>query len=102
MTTTLNGTSLRETIRGSVLTEGDADYHKVRRVWNGMIDRQPATIVRCAGAADVISAVKFARDSGLQIAVCSGGHSFPGYSVCDGGVMIDLQPMKSIRVDLTQ
>lgn len=64
-----------------------------------MIDRRPAMIVRCSGAADVVRAVTFARDSGLVVAIRSGGHSFPGYSVCDGGVMIDLQPMKSIRVD---
>ena len=91
--------ALRSAIRGSVLTEGDAEYDTARRVWNGMIDRRPSLIVRCAGAGDVISAVNTARDAGLLIAVRGGGHSFPGYSVCDGGMMIDLQPMKSVRVD---
>ena len=85
--------------RGQLLTAGDASYEAARRIWNGMIDRRPALIARCTGAADVMGAVKFARDAGLVIAVRGGGHSFPGHSVCDGGVMIDLQPMKSIRVD---
>jgi FAD/FMN-containing dehydrogenase len=85
--------------RGRVITAADADYDAVRKIWNGMIDRRPGMILRCAGAADVISAVNFARDAGLMIAVRGGGHSFPGHSVCDGGVMIDLQAMKSIRVD---
>jgi FAD/FMN-containing dehydrogenase len=68
-------------------------------VWNGSIDRFPALIARCAGVADVIAAVKFAKDNGLLVAVRGGGHSYPGYSVCDGGLVIDLSLMKGIRVD---
>jgi FAD/FMN-containing dehydrogenase len=63
------------------------------------IDRLPAIIARCAGVADVIAAVKFAKDNGLLLAVRGGGHSFPGLSVCDGGIVIDLSLMKGIRVD---
>ena len=64
-----------------------------------MIQKRPAIIARCAGAADVIAAVRFAREAGLVVAVRGGGHSFPGHSVCDDGLMIDLSPMKGIRVD---
>ena len=91
--------ALAAAMRGPVLTAADAGYDAVRRVWNGMIDRRPAAIARCTGAADVMAALAFARDAGLPIAVRGGGHSFPGYSVCDGGIVIDLQLMKSIRVD---
>ena len=87
-------------LRGHVLRPGDDAYDEGRKLWNGMFDRRPALIARCAGAADVISAVTFARDHGLQVAVRGGGHSFPGHSVCDGGLVIDLSPMKGIRVDL--
>ncbi len=91
--------ALASAMRGPVLTAADAGYDEVRKVWNGMIDRRPAAIARCTGAADVIAALAFARDAGLPIAVRGGGHSFPGYSVCDAGVLIDLQLMKSIRVE---
>jgi FAD/FMN-containing dehydrogenase len=101
MSTLLDTAGLRDAIRGSVLTPGEAEYDSARRIWNGMIDRRPSLIVRCAGAADVIRAVNVARESGLLVAVRGGGHSFPGYSVCDDGMMIDLQPMKSVRVDTT-
>ena len=90
---------LAAAMRGPVLTAADAGYDAVRKVWNGMIDRRPAAIARCTGAADVIAALAFARDAGLPVAVRGGGHSFPGYSVCDGGVLIDLQLMKSVRVE---
>src|SRR5438552_14454062 len=85
--------------RGSVLRGGDPDYDVRRKIWNGSIDKRPAVIVRCAGVADVIAAVKFGRESGLPVAVRSGGHSFPGLSVADDALMIDLQPMKGVRVD---
>jgi FAD/FMN-containing dehydrogenase len=89
----------RAGLRGHVLRPGDDGYDEARTLWNGMFDRRPALIARCAGTADVISAVTFARDHGLQVAVRGGGHSFPGHSVCDGGLVIDLSPMKAIRVD---
>ena len=85
--------------RGEVLGPADAAYDVHRRIWNGSFDRRPAAIVRCAGVADVIAAVKFGRASGLPVAVRSGGHSFPGYSVADDALMIDLSPMKGVRVD---
>jgi FAD/FMN-containing dehydrogenase len=85
--------------RGTLLRPGDDDYDEARKVWNGMIDRRPAMIARCAGAADVIAAVRFARDTALPVAVRSGGHSASGHSVCDDGLVIDLSAMRSIRVD---
>ena len=96
-----NGTlqELRDTLRGGLLVPGDARYDPARAVWNGMIDRHPALIVRCAGVADVISAVQFARSQGLVVAVRGGGHSLAGFSTCDGGMVVDLAPMKEIRVD---
>jgi FAD/FMN-containing dehydrogenase len=90
---------LRSSLRGQLFRPEDPDYHQHRRVWNGSIDRFPALIARCAGVADVMTAVRFARDSGLVVAVRGGGHSFPGHSVCDGGLVIDLGSMKGIRVD---
>jgi hypothetical protein len=90
---------LRDGFRGQLLSPEDPGYDDARRVWNGSIDRFPALIARCAGVADVIAAVKFAKDNGLLVAVRGGGHSYPGYSVCDGGLVIDLSLMKGIRVD---
>ncbi len=86
-------------LRGQLLSPGDEGYDGARKLWNGMFDRRPALIARCAGAADVIRAVSFARDNRLAVAVRGGGHSFPGHSVCDGGLVIDLSAMKAIRVD---
>ena len=87
-------------LRGQLLSPGDESYDRARKLWNGMFDRRPALIARCAGAADVIRAVSFARDNRLAVAVRGGGHSFPGHSVCDGGLVIDLSAMKAIRVDI--
>ena len=84
---------------GELVRPADPTYDVHRRVWNGSIDKQPALIARCTGVADVIAAVRFARETGLVVAVRGGGHSFPGHSVCDGGILIDLGPMKGIRVD---
>jgi hypothetical protein len=85
-------------LRGHLLHPGEDGYDEARKIWNGMFDRRPALIARCAGAADVVSAVNFARDNRLQVAVRGGGHSFPGHSVCDRGLVIDLSPMKGVRV----
>src|SRR3954466_480630 len=91
---------LRESVRGAVFTPDDAGYDAARTAWNGMFDdRHPALVVQCAGVADVIRAVGFARSEGLEIAVRGGGHSLPGFSSSDGGIVIDLGPMKGARVD---
>jgi len=89
------------TLVGELLQPGDAGYDAARAVWNGMIDRRPALIARCRGAADAIAAVNFARDQGLLVAIRGGGHNVAGNAVCDGGLMIDLSPMKGARVDPT-
>src|SRR3954447_23708750 len=85
--------------RGEVVRPHDPSYEEHRQVWNASIDRHPAVIARCAGVADVLDSVGFARRSGLPVAVRSGGHSFPGLSVCDDGLVIDLALMKGVRVD---
>jgi FAD/FMN-containing dehydrogenase len=90
---------LREGIRGDVIIPGEPAYDEARAVWNGMIDKRPALIVRAVGVADVLAAVQFARSQDLELAVRGGGHSLPGFSTSDGGVVIDLRGMKSIRVD---
>lgn len=91
-------TELRAQVRG-VLAPGDDGYEAARRIWNGMIDRRPAVIARCAGVADVMAAVRFAREEGLPVAVRGGGHGVAGRAVCDDGIVIDLSPMKGIWVD---
>jgi hypothetical protein len=90
---------LHDGFRGELLRPQDPGYEDARKVWNGSITRFPALIARCAVVADVIAAVKFAKDNGLLVAVRGGGHSFPGLSVCDGGLVIDLSLMKGIHVD---
>ena len=77
--------SLRTALRGQLILPDHADYDSARTVWNGMIDKHPAAIVRCAGAADVITAVRFAREHNMTVAVGGGGHSFAGNAVCDNG-----------------
>jgi hypothetical protein len=89
----------RASLRGQLLLAQDEGYDQARRLWNGAFDRHPALIARCAGAADVVQAVNFARSHRLLTAVRGGGHSISGQSSCDGGLMIDLSPMKGIRVD---
>ena len=89
----------RARLRGALLGPGDTGYDAARQVWNGMIDKRPALIARCAGVADVIQAVTFARTHNLLVSVRGGGHNITGSAVCDGGLMIDLSPMKGIRVD---
>lgn len=85
--------------RGELIRPQDARFEEARKVWNGSIDRWPALIAQCMGVADVVATLRFAREVGLPVAVRGGGHSFPGHSVCDGGVVVDLAPMKGIRVD---
>ena len=90
---------LRDSIRGPVIAPDDEGYDAARAIWNGAIDRRPAFIARCTGVADVVAAVRFARERDLLVAVRSGGHGVGGHALCDGGLVIDLSPMKGIRVD---
>src|SRR6516164_2501389 len=89
----------RESLRGQTFCPDDSGYDEARTVPNAMIDRKPALIVRCSGAADVIACVRFALEQDALVSVRGGGHSVAGKSVCDGGLMIDLSAMKGIRVD---
>ena len=91
--------SFRGRIRGACCLPGEPGYDAARTIWNGMIDRRPALVVRAAGAADVIATVDVAREHGLALAVRGGGHNIAGNAVCDGGLMLDLSLMKSVRVD---
>jgi FAD/FMN-containing dehydrogenase len=84
---------------GTLLHPVDPDYDERRRIWNGAIDRRPALIARCSGPDDVRSAIRYARRSGIEVAVRGGGHSFPGHSTVDGGLVIDLSAMNRIQVD---
>ncbi len=90
---------LRAAVRGPVLLPADPGYDAARAIWNGAIDRRPACIARCTGVADVVATVGFARERDLQVAVRSGGHGVGGHALCEGGLVIDLSPMKGIRVD---
>jgi hypothetical protein len=90
---------LKASLRGELLVPGQSGYDQARKVWNGAFDRRPALIARCVGAADVTQAVSFARAHNLLVAVRGGGHSLSGQSVCDGGLVIDLSRMRSVRVD---
>ena len=90
---------LRASFRGDLFRPTDPGYDDHRRVWNGSIDRRPDLIARCTGVADVLQAVRVARENRALVAVRGGGHSFPGLSTCDGGLLIDLRPMRGIRVD---
>ncbi len=91
--------SLRTQVRGIVYRPGDDGYEQARKVWNGVIDKRPAVIVRCTGTADVIHSVRFARERHLPVSVRGGGHNVSGSAICDDGVVIDLSPMRSVRVD---
>ncbi len=88
------------TLRGEVIHPGDEGYDEARKMFNAMIDKHPGIIVNCAGVADVMSAVNFARSNDVLLAVRSVGHNVAGTSLCDGGIVLDLSPMKSIRLDL--
>src|SRR5215218_9475122 len=90
---------LEQALRGTLVRASDPAYDDVRAIWNGAHDRRPALIARCAGVADVIRALEFARSEELRVAVRAGGHSIPGYSSVDGGMVIDLSPMQGIQVD---
>ena len=89
-------------LRGRVVLPSAADYDEVRQIWNAMIDRRPGLIVQCAGAADVVRCVNFAREKGLLTAIRGAGHNIAGKGICEGGLLIDLSRMKSVRVDAEQ
>jgi FAD binding domain/Berberine and berberine like len=91
---------LRANFLGELLLPGDLRYDEARSIWNGRIDRRPALIARCVGAADVVAAVRFARDRELPAAVRGGGHAVAGHALCDDGLVIDLSPMRGTRLDL--
>ncbi len=92
--------AFKASLRGDLILPNEDGYDQSRTIWNGMINKYPAMVVKCAGPSDVIAAVNFARENKLLLAVKAGGHSFAGRSTCDGGLLIDLSNMKSVRVDL--
>jgi FAD/FMN-containing dehydrogenase len=90
---------LRDRFRGALLEPSDDGYDTARKIWNGAIDKRPRLIARCTGVADVLAAVRFARERNLVVAVRGGGHNVAGTAVCDDGLVVDLSPMKGMRVD---
>jgi FAD/FMN-containing dehydrogenase len=105
LTTGLDQTSvqkLRTQFHGELLLPGEAGYDAARTVWNAMIDRRPALIARCSCAVDIMAGVTFARETGLLLSIKGGGHNVAGRAVCEGGVLLDLSPMKGIQIDRKQ
>jgi FAD/FMN-containing dehydrogenase len=88
-----------EGVRGPILRPGDSGYDEARAIWNGLIDRRPALIVQCSGAADVVDAVNFAREQNLLVSIKGGGHNVAGNAVNDGGLVIDLSQLRGVHVD---
>ena len=91
--------ALKASVRGQVLLPDDPTYDTARSIWNAMINRRPGIILRCAGVADIRQGVRFARDHALTLAIRGGGHNIAGSAVCEGGLMLDLSTMRSVRVD---
>ena len=90
---------LASTLGGRLITPRDRDYDEARAIWNGMHDKRPALVVRCDSASDVVRAIDHAREQGLEVAVRGGGHGVAGRATCDGGLVIDLSPMRAVHVD---
>jgi FAD/FMN-containing dehydrogenase len=90
---------LKGKVKGQIVLPDDPNYNKVREIWNAMIDRRPAVIVQCAAADDVLHAISYARENGLELSIRGGGHNIAGSSLCDNGVLIDLSNMKTVSVD---
>src|SRR5512134_3083042 len=100
MPTLTNAQSVKiDGFRGQLIHAEHAGYDAARAVWNGAIDRRPRLIARCIGTADVVAAVRFARDHALEIAIRGGGHNVAGTAVCDDGMVVDLSEMRAVRVD---
>jgi FAD/FMN-containing dehydrogenase len=93
--------TLRGTVDGTVSTPGEAAYDAAVSIWNGVIERRPALVVSCSSSRDVVAALAFAQAQGLEVSVRGGGHNYAGHALCEGGLMIDLTPMKSVVVDAT-
>src|ERR1700756_3681516 len=91
--------NLKSKVEGQIVLPGDSSYDEVRQIWNAMIERRPALIVRCAESDDVPHAIAFARANGLEISIRGGGHNIAGSALCDNGVMIDFSTMRNVRVD---
>jgi FAD/FMN-containing dehydrogenase len=89
----------KSSLRGELIQPDDESYEEARKLWNGLIEKRPALIARCIGASDVIESVNFARENDLLLAVRGGGHNVAGNALCEGGLVIDLSPMKAVRVD---
>ena len=90
---------LKSKLKGQIILPSDLDYDQVREIWNAMIERRPALIVRCAEADDVPNAISFARDHGLEISIRGAGHNIAGNALCDDGIMIDFSLLRNVRVD---
>lgn len=99
MSAKMNVETFRTSLRGKLIQDGDPDYDTARRIYNGMIDKRPALIALCKDVADVITAVNFARENNVLLAIRGGGHNGAGLSVCDDGLVIDLSQMKGVHVD---
>ena len=95
-------TAFQARLRGALLSPDDPPYEQARKVWNGMINKYPALIARCTGVADVVEAVQFANAHDLPVAIRCGSHNAAGHATCDGGLVLDLPPMKGMRVDPCQ
>jgi FAD/FMN-containing dehydrogenase len=95
-----NVDELRKEFKGKVITPSDREYEESRKIWNGMVDKRPAIIARCAGTQDAVKAVNFARDNGVQLAVRGAGHHIAGNSLCDDGLVVDLSHMRAVKVDV--
>ena len=94
--------TLREQAHGEVITAADVGYEEARKVYNAMIDKKPAVVIRAVDVGDVMAGIDYARENGLHLSVRGGSHSVPGFGTCDDGVVIDLSPMKGVRVDPKQ
>ncbi len=92
--------TLKNNVKGQIVLPDDSDYDEVREIWNAMIDRRPAVIVQCAEADDVLHALSYARENGLEISIRGAGHNIAGSALCDNGVLIDFTNMKTVSVDV--